>query len=210
MQGLSARDMLFGDVPMDVWATPGKGAEPWLSFEQVRALMGTGNKAQASATLHAVTVMSGLESRQYLQAWHFLRQLGATPSPDVAKQVLGVVVEASLDVGLDTLAAYADHTARYYNYSGSGVVWEHPNGSLDGVVESVLEAARAIVPHIGPWDGPRRPPPPPGNVRLNMLTPSGVCFGEGPFAVLGGDPMAGRLLGAATGLMQALTALQQR
>jgi hypothetical protein len=27
---------------------------------------------------------------------------------------------------VDLLAAYADRTARYYNFSGASVVWDHP------------------------------------------------------------------------------------
>jgi hypothetical protein len=42
-----------------------------------------------------------------------------------------------------------------------------------------------------------------------MLTPLGICFGEGPFAALAEDPMGGRLLGAATHLMQRLTLLRR-
>lgn len=203
----SMRETLFGDRSIDVWGAKEAGTEPWLSFARARDAMARSDTKEAVAALAAITVMPGLESRHYLQAWHFLRGLGQRPPDDVQKQVFGVVVEVALDTGLDLVAGYADHSARYWNYSGSGVVWDRPDGSLDAAVDALLDAGRAVVIHIGPWEGPRRPPPQEGFVRLNMLTPAGICFGEGPFAALAGDPMGGRLLGAATQLMQRLTLL---
>jgi len=121
--------------------------------------------------------------------------------------VLGVVVEVGMDSGHDLLAVYADKTAHYYNYSGAGVVWEHPDSSLDKLIEAVLKAARSIVQDIGPWNGARRSPPPAGHLRLNILTPSGLYFGEGPFEDLDRDPRARPLIHAALDLMRRLTSL---
>src|SRR5205807_133590 len=75
-----------------------------------------------------------LESRHYLQAWHFLRQHGSRPREEFAKTVLGVVVEVGMPEGLDLLAAYLDRSARYFNYSGRAVVWDHPDTSLDNYI----------------------------------------------------------------------------
>jgi hypothetical protein len=208
MQAPDIRDTLFGDLPIEAWAAQGAG-EPWLAFARARDDLARANAQGAVATLAAIAQMPGLEARHYAQAWHFLRGLGVRPPPQLEKQVLGVVVEVAMNGGVDLLAAYADRSARYYNYSGSGVVWDRPNPSLDPLIDALLDAGRAVVVHIGPWEGPRRPPPAAGQVRLNMLTPAGLCFGEGPFQVLAGDPMGGRLIGAATQLMQGLTALQR-
>ncbi len=149
--------------------------------------------------------MQGVGSRHPLQAWHFLRELGRAPGNDVEKQVLGTIVEVGMDEGLDLLAAYADRTARYYNHSGAGEVWEGPNTSLDDLVDAMLDGARAIVPEISPSEGPRVPPPGPGRVRLNILTPGSLCFGEGPFGLLEADPHARPLFQAATSLHRKLT-----
>ena len=43
--------------------------------------------------------------------------------PEKAQDVLGVVVEVAMEKGLDLVAGYADHHARY-NYSGAAIVWE--------------------------------------------------------------------------------------
>ncbi len=108
--------------------------------------------------------------------------------------------------GLDLLAAYADHTARYYNYSGAAVVWEAASDrEVDQRIDALLEAATRVIPFIGPWEGARRPPPRKDVVRLNMLTPAGLHFGEGPAKLIGRDRMSGPVLMAGTLLMKRLT-----
>ncbi len=204
---IEIRDTLFGDMSLAQWAGPtteGKKMPPWTSFIEAKNYLDSGNKLKASEVLQRIADTGGLESRHYVQAWHFLRQLGVNPPEAKAKELYGVVVEVTLDQGLDIVAAYADYHARYYNYSGAGVVWERPDASLDSSIDALLNAGRTVVIQIGPWDGTRPPAPPKGQVRLSMLTPSGLHFGQGAFDVLAGDPMGGPLIAAATNLMQAL------
>ena len=136
--------------------------------------------------------------------------MGHAPAAETAKLVMGVVVEVTLPQGLDLLAAYRDHSARYFNHSGAGVVWEHPDGSLDAFIDDLLAASNDVVARIGPWDRQRPAPPPPKHARLSFLTPSGLHFGEGPMEALSRDPIGGRVLVAATRLMQALIAKTAR
>jgi hypothetical protein len=117
---------------------------------------------------------------------------------------LGVVVEVTMPPGLDLVAAYQDHSARYYNYSGAGVVWEHPDGSLNFAIDDLLAASNEVVRHIGRWEQERPQPPPQGHVRLCFLTPSGLHFGQGPMSDLSRDPMGGRVLQQSMGLMTTL------
>jgi hypothetical protein len=106
--------------------------------------------------------------------------------------------------GLDLLAVYPNHTARYYNQAGKGVVWERPNSSLDKKIDAVLGAAAPVVAQVGTWNQARPPAPPPDQVRLNFLTPGGLHFGQAPMEVMAIDPLGGPVLTAATALMQAL------
>jgi hypothetical protein len=205
----SLRDVLFGDVPASEWPAAGAehaAAEPWSSFARAREQAST-SRAEAVLTLRGIVETTGLESRHYLQAWRALRELGVAPDAALAKRVLGVVVEVPVETGLDVLAAYADRTARYLNYSGAAVVWERPNDILDAEVDALLEAGHAIAMRIGAWDGPR-PVLPPGQTRLSILTPSGLHFGQGPFEILSRDALGGRAIHAATALMQRLIALR--
>jgi hypothetical protein len=203
---LAIRDTLFGDMPLDQWPSNDAPAEafPWSAFVAARSSLAAGNLEAALASWREILAHPGLEPRQYLQAWHFLRQQGIQPPSEIAKDVLGVVVEVAMPKGLDLLAAYPDRSARYYNFSGSAIVWEHPDDSLDLAIDQLLAASKAVVARIGPWDKARPEPPPRDNARLSFLTPSGLHFGQGPMSALSRDPTAGRVLNLAVRLMQAM------
>lgn len=202
------RDTLFGDLPLSEWppdSSPAEG-EPWDSFVAARRALESNDPHAAVAPLRRVLSTPGLESRHHLQAWHALRAVGERPDEGEAKRLYGVVLEVPMPDGLDLLAAYEDGTARYYNYSGAGVVWERPDASLDPAVSALLEAGRALVAQIGPWEGERPPAPQGGDVRVSLLTPSGLHLGEGPFDAVASDQLGGPTIAAATRLMQELIA----
>jgi hypothetical protein len=201
------RDALFADFPfsyLDSVKPAALYSEPFAAFAHARKLAEAGDKQNAIEALEKLVGMPGLESRAYLQAWHFIRGLGGMPPPDVAKEVLGVVVEYGVNKGLDLLAAYSDHRARYWNFAGSGIVWDIPNGPLNELIDDLLKTGAEVVQHIGPWDKARPPAPAQGMVRLNLLTPSGLHFGEGPFGPMSNDPLGGAVIAKATRLMQEL------
>jgi hypothetical protein len=161
-------------------------------------------EAGDAARIHELADDATQESRVRALAYGRLRAMGqAVP----AKVLLGVVVEVPLDGGLDTLAAYADGSVRYVNQSGAMSIFEGPVPALAPHVAAVLEAAQPIVARIGPADGPRPPPPPAGHMRLTFLVSDGLYFGEGPMGALMGDALAGPLVTAATGLLQATVAM---
>lgn len=208
---IEIRDTLFGDLPIEEWPRDQNlSSEPWLSFMEARKYLDKKDKPSAFKTLQKIADMPGLESRHYLQAWHFLRELGVNPPPEKAKFVYGVVVEVGLQNGADIVAAYTDYTARYLHHSGAGVIWERPDSSLDAEIEALLKAGQSVANVIGPWDKERPGAPQGENVRLNMLTPSGLHFGYGAFESLWNEPMGRAILDPATRLMQALTAKDKR
>jgi hypothetical protein len=198
------RDLLFGDVPLKRWAASSASDEPWAKFAAAARCLDERDQSGATTILLEVARTSGLEARHHLQAWHFLRQLGTKPAAEVAKRVYGVVVEVHLDAGVDVVAAYSDHSARYLNHSGAAIVWDIDDPSMNQHIDNLLAVGSMIVAVIGPWEGDRPPAPARGNVRINMLTPSGLHFGEGPFEVMQQEPMAAPAIAAALSLMQAL------
>ena len=197
------RDLLFGDVPQSNWGSEEKGS-PWNLFAQANGCWEKGDETRAKGIWREIVQMPYLESRHYLQAWHYLREAGDEPSDTLAKKVYGVVVEVGMENGVDTLAAYADGTVRYINYTNHAIVWEHPDDSLDDTIHDLLKAGEQIALQIGPWDEDRLPPPEPGLLRLNILVPSGLHFGQAPFAMLAQDPLAAPAVTAATRLLQQL------
>ncbi len=201
-----ARETVFGDMPLDEWPADGAASVqfPWDAFVEARARLAAGDRAAASAGWRRIIERPGLEPRHYLQAWHFLREHGEEVPADAAKDLLGVVVEVSLPHGFDLLAAYPDYSARYYNHSGAGVVWDHPDTSLNHAIDELLAPSRDVVKAIGPWQGRRPASPPVGNARLSFLTPSGLHFGEGPIKAFSDDSAAGVVFSRATTLLKGL------
>ncbi|GEP46270.1 hypothetical protein [Brevifollis gellanilyticus] len=202
----SMRDTLFGDMLVDHFQANGQTAEapPWSIFMEARQRLSAHDKAGAITCWQSIVNDPAQEPRCHLQAWHYLRQHGVQPAPEQAKQLLGVVLEVSMPGGLDLLAAYADHAARYYNFSGGAIIWEHPDTSLDAHIDQLFEASRQVVERIGPWDKPRPGPPGKEEVRLNFLTPSGLHFGQGPMDVLSNDAMGGPIIHIGAALMSAM------
>ncbi len=202
------RDVLFGDLPASDWpkGTAATDEQPWSSFCEARSQLNSGHQQEAIRIYQRILAMPRLESRHYLQAWHFLRDVDIEPDDATAKQLIGVVVEVALAEGLDIVAVYADFTARYINYSGAAVIWDSPDNSLDQDMDAVLQAGSEVVGQIGPWEGDRPPAPPTGHARISMLTPSGLHFGEAPFELLAKDKFGGPVILAAIRLMRALIA----
>lgn len=55
-----------------------------------------------------------------------------------------MVLEVHLKGGLDTLAAYADGSIRYINYSGSLVVSERADAEIRGLIDTLLRAGQDV------------------------------------------------------------------
>jgi hypothetical protein len=201
---VEARETLFGDMSLEDWLAIGNDGEGWELFADAKDHLEAGEKEQAAEDLKKVVLHPALESREYLQAWHLLRQLGVWPHVSRAKTLLGVVVEVGLEEGLDIVAVYADKTARYYNFSGAGVTWGRPDASLDREIDGLLSAAAEVVARIGRSYRPRASAPQAGHARINMLTPSGLHFGEGEFTALAGHRLSGPVLTAASTLVQGM------
>ena len=209
MQTPAFYDTLFGDLPLGEWAQHGNRleGEPWPAFARAAEARAAGQLAQACRTLVEITRMPDLESRHILQAWSGLRELNCPEGRAGERSVLGVIVEAAAEhgeSGHDILAVYADRSALYLDHDGAVTTWPPENPRLDDEIDAVLKAAADILPKIGPWPDKRLPPPEKGNVRLNLLTPIGLCFGEGPFAAIARDPVGGPLVRAGAALVHRL------
>jgi hypothetical protein len=200
------RDTLFFDYSFKTVSDHGDNGEPWDSYRAARKSWESGGNEAALQTLNEVAGRSGLESRHYVQCWALLRELGQKAPAEIAKTLYGVVVEVGLRGGTDFVAAYSDLKARYYNFSGAGVVWNHPDESLNVTIQRLLSAAQKIVSRIGPCLEARPPVPAEGQIRINMLTPSGVHFGQGPIQVLQADALGGPVVNETIKLMQQLIA----
>jgi hypothetical protein len=202
------RDTLLGDVPIIEWPKGNVAGSPWSLFIEAREHIAKRQDYQAAAQIYKkITGMPGLESRHYLQAWHFLRRLKVNAPPEVDPKVYGVLVDVHLENGTEFVAAYADHSARYFNYTGGGIIWEAPDSSLNDKVDTFLQACEVVTSQLPPLELEKGRPIPPKNVgavQINILTPGGIRHGIGTFEGWAKNPTGGPIIAAATDLMKSL------
>ncbi len=204
------RELLFADTPLENVSAYAQGASentlPWSFFATAAAKAKAGNQSGAKDDLRLILEMQNLESRVYLQAWYALRRLGEKPPDDIARQVKGMIIEIGFKKGLDTLAAYSDHSARYINQGGNIIIWDSPEPAITSLINDLLETGEEIVRHTQPLAGPRFSPPTRGNAHINILTYGGIHNGQGPLKALSKDPLGRLAIERGTALMQALIA----
>ena len=180
----------------------------WERFTAARQAYEASDIESAVRIWDDIVATPGLESRQYLQAWGFLRQTGRQPPGDVAKVVLGAVAEMPFGPAHDVLAAYEDGSCRYLNHAGGVVVIE--GRSIEPVCDAArawLDVARALARLIGHWDQPDLPVLPAGHMRVMVLTPSGPHFGQGPQQQMIAQAPVGPFVQAATRLLSVVVHL---
>ncbi|HEX9019537.1 MAG TPA: hypothetical protein VF806_10130 [Anaerolineaceae bacterium] len=153
---------------------------PWMLMAAAQVKLKMEETAEAGRLLRAVTLLSS-DARLRLWAWHNLRLLGKYPSPDLGRQVLGVIIEVPFEERMDTLAAYADGTARYINHQGGVIVWDRVDETITPLVMAVIrESAQDKMAPLGALQEERvEAPIPDGAVRLNLLTPAGIYVWQG-------------------------------
>jgi hypothetical protein len=201
--------LIFGNVPIGGWPPgddhPGDLA---LRFVSAREAFHSSDLPSARAIWREITTAPGLESRDYLQAWSFLRESGQRPAADEAKRVLGLVAEIPMQDKHDLLAAYEDGSCRYLNYAGGVVIVDDRSvADVQQAINAWLEVGRRLVQLIGPWNQPELPGLPPGHARVTILTPSGPHFGQGPQQQLIAEPTARLFVDAAAALLQIVVRL---
>jgi hypothetical protein len=204
MPGVSPlRELLFADLPAGqaraVFANVGDAGRSLVALADAAE---RGDTASALAALASAPAWN-TDTRLHLQAWSLARDAGVEAG-DGAKDVLGVVVDMGLGDGLDTLAGFADGSARYLNHSGSAIVWEVPDMAIGQLVRHLLDEAAIVVVMGGPLEGERLPPPSRGHTMLSVLTRGGIYVGAGPIDAISEDPRGGPVITAATELLQAL------
>lgn len=195
------RELLFADLP------PADAATRFAKVDAIRSLAEAAGRRDGDGVrrgLDAVIAL-GSETRVRLQAWTLARAAAFAPSPDEARIARAVIVDMGLDAGTDTLAAYQDGTARYFNQSGATVIWEVPgDAAIGGAIRDLLEAGQAIADATEVLDGARPPTPGPGMAAIWVLTDGGIHSGIGPAGPLTEDALGGPLIAAAVTLMNLL------
>ncbi len=183
---------------------------PWSNFVEADRALKKNDTARAVSLLKQIASAGGLETRLYLQAWHSLRSLGEIPPEPVRGQIQGFIIENHMDLGLDILAGFSDHSARYWNYSGTGIVWDARDPEIDKSIDNLLFVGQEVMKMIGIGEKGTPPVPAQGSIRLFMTGYGGACFGEGPYDQLAQDKMAGYAIRAGYDLMMGLVKIAEK
>ncbi len=132
-----------------------------------------GDRAGAAELLRGHLDRIKDSSEDTLVTWYRLRQLGAAPSPEAAKEVLGVVVEIGSAGGTEALVVYQDGNSVYFTRHGA---------AFHGFTENVDFTGRviAMATQLASATAPGRVPPglKAGTVRFTLLTPGGPRVSE--------------------------------
>jgi hypothetical protein len=186
-------NVLFCDDPSLYRMTGGQPA-PW------QILLDDDSHAGA---VRAFAVEETQESRVRCLAFNWLRR---NHQPVPKGLLLGTIVEVGLAAGLDVIAAFEDGRVRYINHIGKLAVFEATPPDVGAGAKHLIEVSQPVIERIGPWEKPRRPPPPKGSVRMTFLVSDGLYFGEGPISSIQSDPLAGPVYAGALRLLQLVTA----
>lgn len=205
---LDVRETLYSTASLEPFVKRIKGGPkaefPWSNFVEANKALKKNDKATAIGLLKQVAATEGLATRLYLQAWHSLRSLGELPPEPLRVQIQSFIIEKHMDQGLDIIAAYADHTARYWSYTGAGIALDARDPEIDPLIDNLLSIGQEIMKTIGLDQTDNLPVPAQGNTRLFMTGFGGSCLGEGPSIHLIRDLMAGYAISAGNNLMMGI------
>lgn len=203
------RELLFADEPLEgaaAWAAQ-QGPEAqavWQCLAEVAARLQRGQTAQAIAELYRLLEDERADARNCFQAWRYLRQLGEAPSPEVARRVLGIVIEHSLRGGPEFLAAYWDGSARLLDAAEDFYGFVAPAPFMVAAVRRFLRTGRPLVDATPALSTPRAAPPSGARCRISVLTPAGRHECEDTWDRLWNAEVSGWILDAAGGLSSEL------
>jgi len=150
---------------------------PFQTIADASKLVEEGKKEEAMVQLRSVLETPDLETRTVLWTWSALRELGEKPDPKLADEVLGVVIEMPSGGGYDTLAAYADGSARYLNYSGRAIFWDQQDTQIKGLCRAFIDSAVPVRAHAKPRTSLSLPGQ---GAQVTLLTRSGMFVSHDP------------------------------
>jgi tetratricopeptide (TPR) repeat protein len=212
------RQLFFADQPLEQHvgtrpematidpASPVEAESDWSRlFMLALARQRQGDEDGARQALFRVANMANVETRVQLWAWKGLQDLGVQPDPASAREVLGVVIEIAMEQGLDTLAVFADGSARFINQAGNAMIWDAHTQQSDAIVRQILAIAQPLAEGL-----PLRRRDPgglPSNLEMSHHFPtrSGTTIGSKVYGEEPSPPALGRLLVAGSEMVDFFT-----
>jgi hypothetical protein len=157
----------------------------------------------AASLVHELAGQDDLPARLRILAFNYLLKKGQKPT---RQELLGFILEAGEEDGLETLAAYTDYSVVYINSQGETKQWQADQPAIRRQLIDCFTRAAALAERLRPTDLPRFIPPFKGLARITLLLSDGRYFGQGPGHDLGKDPLSGPLIRQANNLLANLVA----
>jgi hypothetical protein len=137
------------------------------------------------------------ESRIRALAYNWLRAHNETVPAGI---VLGVIVEISVDHGVDVLAAYADGRVRYINHTGAMSLFEGVPPEIAAGAKAVVASAEDAGGLFKPLQGDRTAPT--RDLRFTILAADGLHTAQGSWKEIGSEPKLDQILNNTIRLLQ--------
>jgi hypothetical protein len=200
--------LLFGnqtleDLAIDV-ETPSQrvSASTLKQLVNAQSYLRQNDEEEAVKCLKSICASTDAGTRPKLWSWFNLRRFGILPEASDGAVVRGVVLEVRVKGGVDVLAAYEDHSARYLNYTGKLIAWDLGDQEIDGLCKNALLVAGRVL-EFSTKDYTENPQL--SLLRVTLLTFNGNHRIEGdPNASTPGNAILGQLLKGGAMLMNAL------
>lgn len=147
-----------------------KSESPFSKISHAYNLKKQGKTDEAVSLLRNLLEEPNLETRVRLSIWSGLRELGEYPNPSNAHEVLGAIIEMPSGNGFDTLAAYADGSVRYLNFSGRAIFWDQDDQVIKRLCQALIDSTNPDSDRAKPrvtLDLPKKHP------QVTLLTRSG-------------------------------------
>jgi hypothetical protein len=141
--------------------------------------------------LHSIVLKGEAPARAKILSYNYLKAKGINFEK---KELLGVILEAGVDTGLETLAAYTDAGAIYIDSSAKILRWQAGQTRIQNELASYFAASVKLAEQLKPSDHLRFPPPFAGMARITVLLSDGLYFGQGPSNNLTKDSLSGPLI----------------
>ena len=211
---LELRKTLYTNASLDPFVAglsdDARSVFPWCNFVAANEALKADNKESAISELKEIVGAQGLETRTRLQAWHTLVSLGVMPVDTLRGYTQGVFIENHTSQGLEIVAAYSDYSARYWNPSGGGVIWDARDPEIDKLIFNLLSVGFDISKRIGVGLRDTLPVPEKGTIRIFIMAYDGSTVGEQRYEQLSKEPMGRVAIDAGSKLIQGLKKKQKK
>jgi len=182
---------LFADDPDDFIEMKDHRAISWIYEDRTPTI----------DELETIANDNSIKSRIRFLALYTALELGLKISKKI---YFGTIIEVPVKGGYDVLAYYSDKTARYYNFSGTSIIYEGGKTLVDNCIEKANSGAIQVCNVLEPWEKERLPRPRGDVFRISFLVSDGLYFGNSSIQEIGNDQVVSTIFRNGVEVMKVL------